>query len=369
MKQPQKNSQKGKRGGFTLVELMVGGSIMLIVILATLSIYVSTNKASVDQAQYAEMQHDVRSSMYFITRDIRMAGIGMPQEFMSYFLEGTNNDATDTAAGVTPDRLRLVGNMEEPLNLKIQNYQGSSVTLDLEDYSFEQNPYADAFYAFKIVFIMPNPNSPCRNAEIREVTHVTHSTGALTEKLNFSPGLAPGINPPGGLSGTCGSSSDYDGGTVTFANVKEYWLDVTGYYPGLSAGTNGYIGNGNGNILYLNDNGIQYPIAQNVENLQFQYNGDLDNDGNLDGFLDWNANWSLDQIGRIRQVRVWVLGKTRNKFVSVSGTPPDNIHLYRRPRVADTDPAGADDLCRRFLLDSTANIRNSTLNIYNTGQR
>ncbi|MCX6576497.1 MAG: prepilin-type N-terminal cleavage/methylation domain-containing protein, partial [Candidatus Aminicenantes bacterium] len=188
MKQPQKNSQKGKRGGFTLVELMVGGSIMLIVILATLSIYVSTNKASVDQAQYAEMQHDVRSSMYFITRDIRMAGIGMPQEFMSYFLEGTNNDATDTAAGVTPDRLRLVGNMEEPLNLKIQNYQGSSVTLDLEDYSFEQNPYADAFYAFKIVFIMPNPSSPCRNAEIREVTHVTHSTGALTEKLNFSPG-------------------------------------------------------------------------------------------------------------------------------------------------------------------------------------
>lgn len=360
----------GRSGrGFTLVELMIGGTIMLIVILATLSIYVKNNKAAVDQQGYAEMQHDIRSSMYFITRDIRMTGIGMPQEFMGYFLEGVDNDATDTAAGITPDRLRLVGNMEEPLNLKIHNYQGSSVTIDLEDYSFEQNPYPDTFYDNKIIIILPNPSSTCRVAEFRQVSHVTHNTGATTEKVNLSPGQAPGINPPGGLSGTCGSSNDYDGGTVTFANVKEYWLDVTGYYPGLSAGTNGYIGNGNGNVLYLTENGVHYPIAQNVENFQFQYNGDLDNDGNLDGFQDWNPNWSLDQIGRIRQARVWVLGKTRNKFVSFAGTPPDNVHLYRRPAVANTAAAASDDLCRRFILDSTANIRNMTLNIYNTGQR
>jgi hypothetical protein len=369
MNQPQKNSQKRQRSGFTLIELMIGGSIMLIVILATLSIYVRSNKVSVDQQAYAEMQHDVRSSMYFVTRDIRMAGIGLPLEFMGHYLQGIDNDATDTAAGITPDRLIMLGNLEDPLNLKIDRYMGSSITLDLDDYSFEQNPYPDDFYANKIVIILPRPSSPCRVAEIREVTHVTHSTGAENEKLNFSPGLAPGINPPGGLSGTCDDSSDYNGGTVTFADVKEFWLDLTGYYPGLSAGTNGYIGNGHGNILYMTANAIHYPIAQNVENLQFQYNGDLDNDGSLDGFQDWNANWTVDEIARIRQVRVWILGKTKNKFVSVSGTPPDNVHLYRRPAVANTAAAGADDLCRRFLLDSTANVRNMTLNIYNTGQR
>jgi len=369
MKQRQKNGQKEKRGGFTLVELMIGGSIMLIVILATLSIYVRSNKVSVDQQGYAEMQHDVRSSMYFVSRDIRMAGIGLPLEFMGHYLQGVDNDATDTAAGITPDRLIMLGNLEDPLNLKIYRYMGSSITLDLDDYSFEQNPYSDDFYANKIVIILPRPSSPCRVAEIREVTHVTHNTGASNEKLNFSPGLAPGINPPGGLSGTCDDSSDYNGGTVTFADVKEFWLDLTGYYPGLSAGTNGYIGNGHGNILYMTANAIHYPIAQNIENLQFQYNGDLDNDGNLDGFQDWNANWTVDEIGRIRQVRVWILGKTKNKFVSVSGTPPDNVHLYRRPAVANTAAAGADDLCRRFLLDSTANVRNMTLNIYNTGAR
>jgi prepilin-type N-terminal cleavage/methylation domain-containing protein len=359
---------RGRRG-FTLIELMIGGSIMLIVILATLSIYVKSNKTAVDQQAYSEMQHDVRSSMYFITRDIRMAGIGLPQEFMGHYLEGVDNDATDAAAGVTPDRLIMLGNMEDPLNLKIYRYMGSSITLDLDDYSFEENPYPDAYYANKIVIILPRASSPCRVAEIREVTHVTHNTGATNEKLNFSPGLAIQINPPGGLSGTCSDSSDYDGGSVTFADVKEFWLDVTGYYPGLSAGTNGYIGNGNGNILYMTANGIHFPIAQNVENLQFQYNGDLDNDGNLDGFQDWNANWTVDEVSRIRQVRVWVLGKTKNKFVSVSGTPPDNIYLFRRPAIANTTVPGPNDLCRRFLLDSTANVRNMTLNIYNTGLR
>jgi hypothetical protein len=369
MNQNRKKSRERKKPGFTLIELLIGGSIMIIVILVTLSIYMGSNKVAVDQQGYAEMQHDVRSSMYFITRDIRMTGIGLPQEFMGYFLEGFDNDTTDTAAGITPDRLRILGNLEEPLNLKINRYMGSSVNLDLDDYSFEQNPYSDAFYDNKVVVIIPSATSSCRVAEFREVTHVTHSSGPNTEKLNFSPGQAPGINPPGGLSGTCSDSNNYNGGTVTFVNVKEYWLDVTGNFPGLSAGVNGYIGGGNGNILYLTENGIHYPIAQNVENLQFQYNGDLDNDGNLDGFQDWNTNWTNDQIGRIRQVRAWVLGKTRNKFVSVSGTPPDNIHLYRRPAVANTVAAGSDDLCRRFLLDSTANIRNMTLNIYNTGQR
>lgn len=369
LKQTGKKTKGQKQHGFTLIELLVGGSIMMVVILVTLSIYMGSNKVAVDQQGYAEMQHDVRSSMYFITRDIRMAGIGLPSEFADYFIEGVDNDTTDSAAGITPDRLRIVGNLEEPLSMKIQSYQGAAVSLDLENYSFERNPYLDNFYQQKFVLVIPNSGSACRAAEVRQIINVSHSGGAAGEKLNFSPGLAPGINPPGGLSGTCAQSSDYAGGTVTFANVREYWLDVTGNFPGLSAGANGYIGGGNGNILYLTENGVHYPIAQNVENLQFQYNGDLDNDGNLDGFQNWNNSWTPDQVGRIVQVRVWVLGKTRNKFVSVSGTPPDNVHLYRRPAVGNTVAAAMDDLCRRFLMDSTANIRNITLNIYNSGQR
>jgi prepilin-type N-terminal cleavage/methylation domain-containing protein len=355
--------------GFTLVELLVGSTVLLVLVLATLSLYRKSNQIAVDQQQFAEMQHDVRSSMYFISRDSRMAGSGLPIEFYGYALEGVDNESQ--GAVVDPDRLTVMGNFEDPLNLSVTNYQGSAANLSVEDGSFEQYPYPDEYYEDKVVLILPNPSSGCLAGEIRNVTHVSHDASGTNEKFNFSPGLAPGVNPPGGLSGTCPNSDDYDGGTITFINVNEYWLDVTGNYPGLTAGTNGYIGNGEGGVLYLTRNGVHFPLARNVENLQFQYNGDLDDDDFLDGFVDWQASWTGDMVivSRIRQIRMWVLGQTANPFVTVGANPPDNLHLYRRPTIANSPGSAQDDKHKRFLLESTANVRNLSLGIYNTGTR
>jgi len=370
---------KGKRSnrnchGFTLVELLVGGSIMLVIVVATLSLYMRSNKVAVDQNQYAELQHDVRSGMYFISRDLRMAGVGLPVEFFGYALEGVNNE--NQGVEVTPDRLTIMGNIEDPINLSIDNYQGSAANLAVDDYSYEQYAYPDDYYDNKFVLILPNPSSPCRAGEVRQITHVTHNSGGANEKLNFSPGQADewGINPPGGLSGTCGDSNDYDGGLVTFINVSEYWLDVTGNYPGLTAGEDGYIGNGQGAILYVTMNGVHYPLAQNVENLQFEYNGDWNPpyDGGLDGFVPWdNANWPLDTelVSRMRQIRILVLGRTPQPFVTFAGKAPELINIYKRPPLSDTAGAAQADKHKRFLLESTSNVRNLSLNIYNTGVR
>jgi prepilin-type N-terminal cleavage/methylation domain-containing protein len=365
----QKSAGRFSRQGFTLVELLVGSTILLIVILATMSLYKTSNQIAVDQQQYAELQHGVRSGMYFLSRDARMAGVGLPIEFYGYALEGMDNEVQGGDAD--PDRLKVMGNFDEPLNLRISNYQGSAANLTVHDYSFEEFQYPDEFYENKVVLIIPNPDSGCLAGEVRNITHVTHDATGQNERLNFSPGLAPGVNPPGGLSGTCPSSNDYDGGMVTFVNVNEYWLDVTGNYPGLTAGTNGYIGNGEGNVLYVTMNGIHYPLARNVENLQFQYNGDLDDDGLLDGFIEWQSTWTGDIaiVSRIRQVRMWVLGRTENPFVSVGANPPSNIHLYRRPTIANSPGASDDDKHKRFLLESTANVRNLSMSIYNTGTR
>jgi len=358
--------------GFTLIELLVGSAVMLIAILAALELYSRSNKVAVDQQQYAEIQHDVRTSMYLVSRDVRMAGAGLPQEFAMYSFEGTDNE--DQGAGVTtPDRLRIMGNFEDPLDLGIQGYQGgeggASVTLDLEDYSFEQYPYLDAYYADKFVLVLPNPASGCLTAEVRVVTHVTHNTGGTTEKLNFSPGLAPGVNPPGGLSGSCTDPDNYDGGLVTFIEVIEYWLDLTGNATGLTAGVNGYIGGGVGGVLYMTRNGVHNALAQNIENLQFEYIGDLNGDGTMDGFVPWNNAWTLADVNNIRQIRIWVLGRTPNRVLNVSGRPTGGIHIYRRPAVSNTPADTVDDRCKRFLMNSTANVRNLSLNIYNMGVR
>jgi len=282
-----------------------------------------------------------------------------------YSLEGTDNE--DQGEEVRPDRLILLGNMDWPLDLKIANYQGAAASLTVEDYGFEKYPYPDSFYVNKTVLILPNPGSPCRFGEIRKVTHITRSTTGSNEKFNFSHGLAEDINPPMNLKGTCPSSNDYDGGTVTIVDVKEYWLDVSGSQSGLTASVNGYLGLPG--VFYMTVNGLHNPIAQNVENFQLQYNGDFDDDGILDGFTDWNPLWTIDQTDIIRQIRVQLLGRTANRLVSVSGRPDANIHNYRRPAMSNSPAAATDDLHKRFLLESTSNVRNLSLNLYNRGER
>lgn len=193
------SKKRKNQAGFTLIELIVSSAIMLVVIIGALALYSRSNQISVDQEQYAELQHDVRSAMYLITRDLRMAGVGLPPEFGMYALEGFNNE--DQGTEVKPDRLIILGNIDEPLNLKIQNYQGGhgggAANVALYDGSFELYPYKQTFYENKIVLILPNTASACRQGVIRMITHVTWSQGGTNEKINTSPGPSSGLNPPG----------------------------------------------------------------------------------------------------------------------------------------------------------------------------
>ena len=139
---------------------------------------------------------------------------------------------------------------------------------------------------------------------------------------------------------------------------------------GLTAGVNGYIGGGEGGILYCTHNGLHFPIARNIENFQVEFNGDMNNDSFLDGWSPWDPSWLLEPIARIQQVRIWVLGRTSQAFTSIGGTPTGGIHTYRRPALTPTAPRPpTDDGRRRFLLESTSNVRNMSLNLYNLGVR
>lgn len=357
-----------RRSGFTLIELLIGSTIMLIIVVGALSLFSRSNKISADQQQYVELQNDVRGALFFLARDFRLIGTGLPEAFAGYVLQGIDNESTGTAE--TPDRLRILGNIEEPLVLRISSYQGSAATVTMADNSFEQNPYPDAYYEGKLVLLLPNDSSTCRGGAFRVITQVRHNTGGTNEGFNFSPGQSPNINPPGGLSDVCGDS-EFDGGTLILADVREYWLDVTGSAAGLTAGQNGYIGGGVSRVLYMTGNGVHYPLAQNIETIQFQYNGDFDADadGRLDGFQDWNTAWTNAQVGRIRQIRMQILGRTRDVFASIGKVPITGLYLYRRPALSNTAAATTDDWHKRFLLESSSTIRNLAMNLYNTGMR
>ncbi len=366
--------------GFTIGEVVVGSSIMLIIMMLTLTLYTKSNKTAVDQMQLAEIQHDVRSAMYLVSRDIKETGVGLSIN-SGYSIEGIDGYGP---APQFSDAIKLMGCFSDPLNLAIEKYQGgtggAAATAFLYDWSLENLPYSPEYYIGKTVLIVSATCPGC--FAVRSITQVFGLDGTGIAKFSMVPGLAT-PNPPGGLSDTGCPVSCWEDGAVTFGDIIFYWVDTTGNpadYPdlGLTVGVDGY--SGIPNTLYATITGGHMAIAQNIENLQLQYYGDLDYDGYLDAPVDWdNVNWTieasddvavrlgkLDLISRIRSVRIWILGKTANPFVGVSATSSTNNHLYRRPAIANSPMSDQDDRHRRFLVETTSNITNHNLDFYST---
>ena len=377
-------SPKCAEKGFTLIEILIGSTIMLLVVLATLSLYVSSNRLSVDQQQFASLQHDVRSAMFFVSRDVKSIGAGVSQRFAAYFIQGVNNDINQSSHPYQTDRITFLGN-SDPLRLLVQTYAPGTGSVTLEPtelplYPYTVNAYpADPLgYVNRTILILPNPEHNTANGELGQITAVDFASSTITfNTINVT--LPNGLVPGGG-------SADYSGGTVHFVELKTYWLDLDGNYPGLTAGLNGYLGLPG--VVYVsqwNPTANAYDhlaLALNCEDLQFQYHGDMDGDQVLDDnngdsvissldFINWGDIYDFTDplvTAGIRFVRIMVLGRTKNAYVSVSGTPPaEATFIYTKPAIADS-PAGAQmDKHRRFLLESTANIRNMSLNVYNIG--
>ena len=93
--------QRKHEQGFTLIELLVAMAMLGIVTAAIYSTYKSQQDSYVAQEQVAEMQQNLRASLYQMARDIRMAGFN-PQrspnvgDFTDVKLDGDALDETTT---------------------------------------------------------------------------------------------------------------------------------------------------------------------------------------------------------------------------------------------------------------------------------
>ncbi|NIM59764.1 MAG: hypothetical protein GTO16_12615 [Candidatus Aminicenantes bacterium] len=401
------------RRGFTVIEVLVGSLIMLTIVVATLALYTKSNTVSVDQQGFAELQHDVRAAMYFISRDIKSAGAGLPQQLAGYYVQAENNDNIG-GPPINPDRLTILGNAD-PLRLFIQSFSPGSNVITVEPNQFEIYPYNTNAYPDdpvglinRCIIVLPNPELNKRKGEVGRIT----AADFIANTITFERVQSANLKLPNGLT-VGGDPADYVGGTVHFIEFRTYWLDVDGSYPGCITGTDGYLGVPG--VLYVSQwnpliNGYEHlALAQNIEDLQFQFHGDINadqqlDDNNSDGTVDINdyQNWTdiyvppedgggggddddeLDDdeapaepktltnkaivYAGIRSVRVLILGKTANPYASFTGAPPDEVKkLYGKPAIADSPEFTQPDKHRRFLLESTAQIRNMSLGVYNTG--
>jgi len=111
--------QRTDDSGFTLIELMIALTIMLLVMSAIFSTFQSQSRSWVQQQEIANMQQNLRAGMYYLERSIRMAGYDPRHSkafgFVSNFpvpLDGfgATTDGDDIAFTVDDDEDKVVDN-------------------------------------------------------------------------------------------------------------------------------------------------------------------------------------------------------------------------------------------------------------------
>ena len=65
------------KAGFTLIELLVALAIGSIVLTVMFTMFRSSNRSYITQDYVAEMQQNLRVAMLYVSRDVRMAGLGI----------------------------------------------------------------------------------------------------------------------------------------------------------------------------------------------------------------------------------------------------------------------------------------------------
>lgn len=109
-----------EEGGFTLIEVMVGGLLATIIAAAAFTILVTSNRATKVNEQVADTQQNARVAMELIAQDIKLAGFNMngpvgnctigptAQPAPIVPLDNVPGGAVGTINDVGPDSVRLV---------------------------------------------------------------------------------------------------------------------------------------------------------------------------------------------------------------------------------------------------------------------
>ena len=174
-----------RQEGFTLVELMVSFFIGLIILGASVKLFKSGVDASVLVAQRAELQQSSRAAINLITKDVSMAGAGLPPggiQLPTGGVAGTSKYACDQGGTCyMPTHLYPNGNYMYGLipgpNNGVQNGalipatggSADSITVAYLDYAFPLNQYTCVVSSASTITLTPpvpapNPPLPAINA-------------------------------------------------------------------------------------------------------------------------------------------------------------------------------------------------------------
>ena len=259
--------------GFTLVELMVVLAILGIVVVGVLGLITQQNKAYHSEEAIIDMQMNNRVAMDHLVHIIRMAGFGC-QENISDSVNGFTSVITATNNNNAPDSLTVVSGLKK-------------------------------------VGVVDNDNNPTNGSYPTTTTTIipVKMDGGLTFTDFFNDSnkqyfyISPAIS-----KGFLTISS----GGVDNANKK---LTKTGANITIKEGDNIYtikaytLAVNNGNLTINENTGTGNQVyAENIEDLQFQYGWDANNDGRITA-TEWLNNPAGSE-SLIRAVKIYILARS-----------------------------------------------------------
>lgn len=339
-------NDKSNESGFTLIEVLVALAIFSIVIAGVIEVFVNSNKAYLMQDDIASMQQNIRIAKMFIERDIRMA---QPVNFSL----GAGENGSDT----------LTIHHTETLD----NLCGDEDLIPDDDIN---NPCSLLEPLFT--------NDPCGNdsSEVMIKDHVVGKAYAMWQEGCYCGDSI--YSPKNGYPAKITSKDDpdvYEYFYVTHVQNSGHLQNhkitidgetienkVTGDYPPGSKIEFDFSGEPepipyeikNGELLRQGQ-----VIADHVEDLQFAFCGDFNEDGfiNPESEDDWYSGELIDNDlpedakELVKYIRITILGKTDKEH---------NISSFR-PGIEDHEKASENDKFNRRLLQTTVQLRNASL--------
>ena len=173
--------------GFTLIELLVGMVVSLLAMGAIYSTFLNQHKSYLVQEEVAAMQQNIRAAMFYMQREIRMAGCDPTGLAGAGITAASANSITFTedvwngTSGGSPDG--DVDDSNEDITYNLDDSDGDGVVdeLDRNNQTVAQN-----IDALNFVYLDANGNTTATLADIRSVE--------ITVVARISRGVVPMVN-------------------------------------------------------------------------------------------------------------------------------------------------------------------------------
>lgn len=306
--------------GFTLLEILVALALTGVASIYIYQAYISQHRSYVVQEDVTAMQQNARAAMFYMSRDLRMAGFGFGPNGVSFY-DGSGTDflSAITSFNTNPDRVDII---YADANVEAQ------ITEPMPTSSAEMNvSNTNGFQDGDFVIVTDGVN-----ASLLQITEVQD----VALKLQHNPAV-DNINPPGGHN--IFPPGGYGEGALVF-KLRYVSYDIGAAdpeHPQLRIDEDGPFGAG-----------LPQALAEDVEDLQLVY---IFEDGGEDHRVDDGDGDDSNDSADIRAVRLSVLARTFR---------PDRQFNGAKPAVED-GPAGGPDHYHRRLLTEMCKVRNMGL--------